>query len=184
MKQRILDTAAMLIQQYGLKKFTIDDIASELRISKKTIYKYFKSKNDIISEYFNQSISSGKDSIRDALAGQGSILEKLKVVVHSSHRYPLSVSLLNEVKRFYPEQWEKIDGLKTFKMQSMKNLLDEGVAEDVFREDINYAVFLRMLHEISDMFTDYDFLLQNRLKTSEAIDESLKIILYGAIKKQ
>ena len=37
MKEKILNTTAQLISQYGLKKFTVDEIASELRISKKTI---------------------------------------------------------------------------------------------------------------------------------------------------
>lgn len=184
MKQQILDAAARLIQKYGLKKFTVDGVASELRISKKTIYQYFRSKDEMISAYFDVSIASGKSSIRSALAGQGSVLEKLGAVVHASHRYPLSVPLLDETKRFYPDQWAKIEDLKVFKLKTMKDLLDEGVAANIIRPDINYPVLLKMLQEISNMFTDYGFLLQNRLKTSEAIDDALQIILYGAARRR
>jgi AcrR family transcriptional regulator len=64
MKEKILDVAAKLIQQYGLKKFTVDEIASQLKISKKTIYKYFESKDDLIRSYFNSVISSDEESIK------------------------------------------------------------------------------------------------------------------------
>ncbi|MCS4477207.1 TetR/AcrR family transcriptional regulator [Clostridium botulinum] len=63
MKQKILDITSKNIELYGLKKFTMDDISYDLKISKKTIYKYFKSKNDLISQYFNEIIDSDKKAL-------------------------------------------------------------------------------------------------------------------------
>ncbi len=50
-----------------VEKFTMDDISYDLKISKKTIYKYFKSKNDLISQYFNEIIDSDKKSTLELL---------------------------------------------------------------------------------------------------------------------
>ncbi|OPJ65263.1 TetR/AcrR family transcriptional regulator [Clostridium oryzae] len=182
MKQKILDVAAKLILQYGLKKFTVDEIASELRISKKTIYQYFNSKDDIIREYFEVSIATDKDSMTSVVAGNKDFSYKIHAIVYSSHRYRLPVSLLMEAKQFYPEVWSKIEELKQFKLNATKKLLEQGVKEGIIKSEMHFGVLSKMIEKISDMFTDYDFLLENKLNTREAIDEALKIIFNGILK--
>ena len=49
------------------------------------------------------------------------------------------------------------------------------------KSDIHFGVLSKMLEEISNMFTDYDFLLDNKLKTTEAIEEALQIIFNGVL---
>lgn len=58
MKNKILDVVARLTEQYGLKKFTIDEVAAELHISKKTLYQYFRGKDEIIREYFEETLGN------------------------------------------------------------------------------------------------------------------------------
>lgn len=77
MKQKILDITSKNIELYGLKKFTMDDISYDLKISKKTIYKYFKSKNDLISQYFNEIIDSDKKSTLELLEKKMPLDEKI-----------------------------------------------------------------------------------------------------------
>ena len=52
----------------------------------------------------------------------------------------------------------------------------------IFKPDVNFPVLCRMLQEISELFTDYDFLLGNKLTTTEAIDSALNIIFHGLLK--
>lgn len=182
MKDKILDAAAQLIQKYGLKKFTVDEIAMKLRISKKTIYQYFNSKDDIIREYFEVSIASDKDSITSVLSGNEDFSHKIHSIVYSSHRYRLPVSLLIEAKQFYPEVWSKVEELKQFKLNATEHLLKQGVKAGIFKSDIHFGVLSKMLEEICDMFLDYDFLLENQLNAREAMDEALKIIFSGILK--
>ena len=184
MKKKILDAAAQLIQQYGLKKFTVDEIAAELGISKKTIYQYFSSKDDIVREYFEASITSDKESMTSVLSGNEDFSHKIHAIVYSSHRYRLPVHLLMEAKKFYPDVWTKVEELKQFKLNAMKDLLKEGVGANLVKPDINFGVLSKMLEEISNMFTDYDFLLENHLNTREALDEALKIIFDGIIQTE
>lgn len=179
MKEKILDTAASLILQYGLKKFTMNDIAAALKISKKTIYQYFSGKDDIIRAYFEAALTSDKDGITAALSQNIDIAQKIHAIVYSSHRYRLSVSLLSEAKQFYPEVWVKVEDLKKFKLEATQNLLKEGTREGIFKADTNFGVLSKMLERISDMFTDYEYLLNNHLTTREAMDEALKIIFHG-----
>lgn len=182
MKQRILDVAAQKINLYGLRKFTMGEIATELKISKKTIYKYFNSKDDIIREYFETTTLSDKNSVQKTLDGDGGFFEKIHKIIYSNHKYKLPVDLLNEVKLFYPEEWNKIEELKTFKLDAVRKLLEKASSNGTLKADINFSVLCKMLEKVSDTFTDYDFLLANKLKTSEAINEAVKIIFHGILK--
>ena len=183
MKEKILDATAELILQYGLKKFTVDEIATKLQISKKTIYKYFKSKEDIIREYFDVVIKSDKDGILSILSGNDDWNKKMHAIVYSNHQYRLTIFMQMEAKQFYPEIWSKIEDLKQFKMNAVNSLIQEGINSGVFKPNIHYAVLLKMLEKISDMFIDYDFLLENHINTREALDEALKIIFEGILKE-
>lgn len=182
MKEKILDEAARLIQLFGLKKLRVDDIADGLKISKKTIYQYFSGKDEIIREYFMAAVVSDKSSVLEILGSQKGIVEKIHEIVHSGHQYKLPVLVLSEAKKFYPNEWAEIEELKRFKMDAIQKLLEQGARESVVKPDIHLGVLSKMLEEISDMFTDYDFLLENRLKTTEAIEEALHIIFSGVLK--
>lgn len=181
MKEKILDAAANLIEQYGLRKFTVNEIASTLKISKKTIYKYFNSKEEIIQEYFEILIASDKNSVLNSINSNEDFLKKIYSVIHSNHQYRLPLELLNEARLFYPDEWNKIEEFKDFKLNVIKKLLKDGLADGIIKADTHSGILSKMLEQISDMFIDCDFLIENKLKASEAIDEALKIILNGIL---
>lgn len=183
MKDKILDAVARLIERYGLKKFTVDEVAAELHISKKTLYQYFKGKDEMIREYFEEILASDRQSVLNTLQRQSDFPEKIHAIVYSSHRYRLPVSVLNEAEQFYPDEWVKIKQLKQFKLDAFRQLLKQAADEGILRPDVHFGVLSSMLERISDMFIDTDFLLENRLKATQAIDEALNIIIGGIVKK-
>ncbi|MFA6857843.1 MAG: TetR/AcrR family transcriptional regulator [Treponema sp.] len=184
MRDAILNEAAVLIKQYGIRKFTIDEIAAALKISKKTIYQYFSGKDDIIRCYIESSVTSDRECVAAAMKKDTDLLEKIRGVIHSVHTYPLTVDLLNEVKQFYPEQWKKIEELMQFKTDAVKKIGRQGIREQLIRPGVSLPVLTKMIQEISSMFTDYEFLAENRLKTGEAVDCALDIILNGILRNQ
>ncbi|ADK17018.1 MULTISPECIES: TetR/AcrR family transcriptional regulator [Clostridium] len=179
MKDKILDTAANKIQMHGLKKFTIDEIAKDLKISKKTIYKYFNSKDAIVEEFFKTVVESDKKNMENSLSHQNDFISKIHSIIYSNHKYKIPINLINEAKIYYPKEWGKIQELKQYKLGAIKKLLEEGVSSGVIRQDINLPILIKMLEQTADTFLDYNFLMDNKMKFSEAIQEVLKIILYG-----
>jgi AcrR family transcriptional regulator len=179
MKDKILDMAANKIQIHGLKKFTIDEIARDLKISKKTIYKYFSSKDEIVEEFFKTIVKSDKENMESSLKRQNNFMSKIHCIVYSNHKYKLPINLINEAKIYYPKEWNKIQELKQYKLNAIKELLKEGVSSGIIKQDINLPILTKMLEQTVDIFLDYDFLMDNKMKFSEAIQEVLKIILYG-----
>ncbi len=183
MKDKILDVVARLIAQYGLKKFTVDEVAAELHISKKTLYQYFNGKDGMIREYFEENMTSDRQSVLEAMDSGRDFREKIHAIVHSSHRYRMPVPVLNEAEQFYPDEWAKIEQLKQFKLDALRKLLKQAADEGILRPDVHFGILSSMLERVSDMFIDTDFLLENGLKATQAIDEALNIIIYGIVKK-
>lgn len=183
MKNKILDAVARLIDRYGLKKFTVNEVASVLHVSKKTLYQYFSGKDEMIRQYFEEILLSDKQSVLNAVASEQGFLEKIHDIVHSSHRYRLPVRIMDEAKQFYPDEWDRIEELKKFKLDVLKKLLRQAADEGILCPDIHFGILSAMLERVSDMFIDTDFLLENGMRATQVIDEVLKIITNGIVKK-
>jgi AcrR family transcriptional regulator len=93
----------------GLKKFTVDELAAELHISKKTLYQYFSGKDEMIRGCFEETLGSDRQSVLDAVGSDRSFLDKIHAIVHPSHRYRMPVRIMDEAKQFYPGEWAKIE---------------------------------------------------------------------------
>lgn len=184
MKNKILDVVARLIVRYGLKKFTVDEVAAELGISKKTLYQYFSSKDEMIREYFEETITSDRQSVLEVMNSGQDFLEKVYAIVHSNHRYRMPVQIMDEAKQFYPDEWAKIEALKQFKLDAFQELLKKAAEDGILRQNVHLGILSSMLERVSSMFIDTDFLLENGLKSTQAIDEALNIIIHGIVKEE
>ena len=76
-KRRILEFVMMKFFKDGFYKTTVAELASELRISKKTIYKYFSSKEELLDEVINTLMRTGKTNVDGISNGDGDALLKL-----------------------------------------------------------------------------------------------------------
>lgn len=184
MRDKILDAVARLIERYGLKKFTVDEVAAELHISKKTLYQVFSGKDEMIRAYFEENMTSDRQSVRRAMESGQNFLDKIHSIVYSSHRYRMPVPVLDEAARFYPDEWAKIEKLKRFKLGAFQELLKQAAGDGILRPDVNFSILSSMLERISGMFIDTDFLLENGLKATQAIDEALSIMIHGILREK
>lgn len=182
MRDIIMKVAAEKIQTYGLRKFTMDEIAVELKASKKTIYKYFKSKDEIISEYFKEIIESDKNSALECIKEDCSLVDKLNSIVYSYHKYKLPVNVLDEAYKFYYNEWSKIQELRNFKLKLIESVLKEGMEKGTVRSDIQLHIMSLLLESASNKFLDYKFLSKNDITMKECMNEVMTILLYGILK--
>lgn len=183
MKDKILATVAQLINRYGLKKFTVDEVATTLRISKKTIYQYFSGKDEMIHEYFVANLESEKQNMDRAMREAEGFRNKLYALVHTNRCYGLPISVMGEAKQFYPEEWAEVEALRAYKLNALGELLKYAKRDGILKDDIHFGILTAMLERSSDIILDTDFLLENKLHVAQAIDAALDIILYGIEKE-
>lgn len=181
-QEKIQKTALALFFKYGIKRVTMDDIAKELGMSKKTIYQFYKEKDDLVNqlcdnvllleEYqFNKMNQNAKDPIHEIM------LISIKMRELMQHINPI---FFLDLQKFYPTAYKRF---QTFKEDcAYKNVLDnikKGKEMGVYRSDIDveFTARYRIAQIDMVMFGSYfSFEKISFTKTSELI---LDIFAYG-----
>jgi len=124
----------------GVKHVTMDDIATQLGISKKTIYQFYKDKEALVMavtsfELEEQAIKCQKtqDNAENAVHEMFMILQDIQQMFKNMN--PMT---MNELEKYYPEAYKRIQNHKTeFMHRIIKTNLVKGIEEGVYRKDID-----------------------------------------------
>ncbi|MCH9660257.1 MAG: TetR/AcrR family transcriptional regulator [Bacteroidetes bacterium] len=147
MKNQILLTATELFLNQGFKSITMDDIAQQMAISKKTIYSHFANKEAIVAVVTDQifeQVSHGIDCICDLkLNPIEEIYEIKKLVMH--HMRNEKTSPWYQLRKYYPKIHESIKKRQFNYMQEcVVDNLNRGLKEGLFRDNINVQFVARI----------------------------------------
>ncbi|KUG04957.1 transcriptional regulator, tetr family [hydrocarbon metagenome] len=181
MRERIVQSAGQEILKYGFRKFTIDDLASNLGISKKTIYKYFNSKNEIICSVLDDFLEMDKDNRRALLASSSGTAEKLQAMLSSSLQTMVPTWLLGELQQYFPEEWAKCEIVIEFQKAQMIDIVKAGIDNGELRPEIDPALLDGVLHASTAALLDYRFLTEHDLTLDQALNKFLSLIFYGIL---
>ena len=184
MKNKILTKSAEMFLNLGVKSVTMDEIASELGISKKTIYTHFSTKTKLIEAtalFVFENISCGiqairsekKDPIEELYSIKDFALEHLKNE-KSSPQYQL--------QKYYPKIFEMV---KTKQQQIMedqiKENLERGIAQGVYREDLPLGFTSRIYLVGMLGIKDRDLFPESDFTTHELIEKHLEYHLRAIV---
>lgn len=181
LREIILKEASVQIEQYGLRKFTMDGIAEKLKISKKTLYKYFPGKDSIIHEYFIEVLESDRKYTEESMKNAVTLPEQMNAIIFSCHKYRLPVRVVDEAHKFYPREWEQVQKLKDDKLKLVKDCLQKSMAEGKIKQNVNLTIIETMIDSTAGAFMNYEFLSRNNTTLKEAINEMLQVIFYGIV---
>ncbi len=146
MKEKILHKATDLFLTFGVKSVTMDDIAKELAISKKTIYTFFSTKTKIVEDttnyLFNKINSeiiticaSGQNPIKELFLVKSLVLEHLKNE-ETSPQYQL--------QKYYPKLFDSIKQKQFNSINDcISNNLKKGIDEGLYRKDLDSNLIVR-----------------------------------------
>jgi AcrR family transcriptional regulator len=174
MKDTILKKAGDIFLKLGFKSVTMDDIANELAISKKTIYKFFKNKEELVDNtvfFLHETMYEAVVSICDvgynAIQENFEIRKMFKDLLKNSDDSPMF-----QLKKYYPKTFKKIMAKEytMFKDCILQNI-EKGIQEGLYRKDINvelttkfYFSLAMSVHD-SNLYT-YNKNTLNKLETS------------------
>ena len=178
---KILLSTIEVFNAHGMR-FTMDDIASYMKISKKTIYTVYRSKDDLMLDmvdfiFDNIAVSKGAtieecqeslgDKIKAHLTAMPDAFEKINFTELFSLRdkYP---RIYDKVRRRLESGWEPTIAL-----------LKQGQEEGVIKKDANLAVFKMMMETSLSAFFESDILKKSGLTYSEGLDLVVDILLDG-----
>lgn len=144
-RQRILEKALQKFSTLGFAKTTMDEIAAELGMSKKTLYKYFATKLDLVDALVQQNLDSVNQRCDSILASPVSAIEKLaavsQVIVEQQHRLATK-PMMESVRDHLPQIWRRIETFRRErKRKNMEVIIKQGEREGTFRAGIDREMF-------------------------------------------
>ena len=147
MKESIVEKASEMFLSLGFKSVTMDDIAHEMGISKKTIYVHYSNKAKLVeavSFYLFDNICTGIDHICDCSANPIEELYDIKKFVMQHLKNERS-SPQFQLKKYYPQTYKKLHTAQFKKMHdSVQESLQKGVDTQLFRSELDVDFIARL----------------------------------------
>lgn len=182
-KELIISSARELFEKYGIKKTSMDEIASNAGITKKTIYAYFNNKAEIINYFIKEELNNMKKIVEEYSNKEGDFFENVHQGLYSLLTYKnesFFINLINkesdkiDVKEI-KENLSMVDGeIKRFIKEILEKAMKLGYI-DV--QNIEVTTFLIYKMYIALMFEwDEDSV---KLNDKEIADNVLQILRYG-----
>lgn len=145
---RVMTSALRLISKKGLKAMTMDDMAADLGMSKRTLYEHFTSKAELLMCALRYMYTRHIETIEKTFREADNVLEAL-LTIYERHRKVMndvSPSFFRDMDKMYPEVKEYFKKMESSRSTGMMKLFEAGVREGVFRGDVNYRVQMHLLH--------------------------------------
>ncbi len=178
----ILSRAKDLFINCGVKSVTMDDLASDMGISKKTLYQHIPSKAKLIERMVMLHIKEEKKAIADIKAKSGNAVEEMVLISHYVIQMLRLVSpkVVFEIKKYYWESWKKIEKLNNEHiLEVIKTNLQDGVKQGHYRKDINAEIISKHYVTLSSSLVDSETFPSGMLSMEKIFNETIRYHLRG-----
>jgi AcrR family transcriptional regulator len=183
-RQRILAYASERFFQEGFLRFSVDRIAADLQMSKKTFYEVFPSKKTLVEQVIEQQLEEIRKNLDAILRRDSSFVEKFHLVM----RFMASVGgkighrFLQDLQRQSPELWDRIQRFRRERItQNFSKLLNQGLHEGHIRQAINTQIFLQSYLAAVDAVINPAVLMHQPFSAQEAMRGLLEIFFRGVL---
>lgn len=183
-KQRIQLAAHQLVMQYGIRSVSMDDIASNLGMSKKTIYQYFKDKDELVEAVVdgvidtNQCICNTDRQKADNAVHEIFLVMDMMVEMFKT----MNPSILFDMQKYHPSAYKKFQIHRNEYLYNIcRQNIERGISEELYRPEINVEILAR--YRVETMLTAFNPEFQRSVKQSllKIEEEIITHYLFGLV---
>ena len=164
-KQRIQKAAHDLVMQYGIRSVSMDDIASNLGMSKKTIYLYYKDKDELIDSVVEEVIHSNQCQCNnDRDNADNAVHEIFQVMEMMTEMFKtMNPSILFDMQKYHPVAYQRFQKHRNDYLYNVcRQNLERGIEEGLYRPEINIEIMAR--YRVETMLTSFNPEFQRNVK--------------------
>ncbi|MFK7899423.1 MAG: TetR/AcrR family transcriptional regulator [Cyclobacteriaceae bacterium] len=183
-KNRIIKGADELFMRYGFKSITMDEIASKLSISKKTIYQFVKDKEQLILLSAQFHLAQDEKDYEKIEEDSGDAIEHMHRLADHTRSLILRMnpSAVFDMKKYYPDVWRKIE---VFHETSIKDRItqniERGIKDGLYREDVSPIVFSKLLYYQFEFIFDPVYFNPQEFDHLDVYNQLFKHFLLGIV---
>jgi AcrR family transcriptional regulator len=183
-RERILQAAHRLMSSYGVRSITMDDLAADLGISKKTIYKYFDDKDAIVEEVVQMVLADNRISFEQDLKKADNAVHEMTLCLNRlvDMLESMNPSVLFDLRKYHPAAYAAIQRHQyEFLYDKMKANVMRGIREGYYRMEIKPDIIARYRVESILLPFNPEFSKATRSSLAELESEILQHYLFGLV---
>ncbi len=152
-KENIIHQSLILFLKKGVKQVNMDEVASNLGISKKTLYIHFDNKQDLIHHCFQRHNQMFEEMINNSFLQSHNAIDELFAIDESVSLMMKKTNpyLLGELKRYYPNTWNLLEELKQKVLFNiMKSNITNGIQQELYRSELDVDIITKFVISRTD----------------------------------
>ncbi len=174
-----------MFRRHGIRSITMDDIAKQLGVSKKTIYQHFPDKEELVVEIVKLNITRHMDhmemccgtSAKDAIDELLQVTDQVSRMIQSYN--PI---MFYDLQKYHPNAWIKFRQFRDHELLTkIKENLLRGISEGLYRENLNIDIISKMRLEQVDMSFDYNVFPSTEYRFDVVMVSLTEHFLYGLL---
>ena len=181
-RERILQKAHDLYLRYGIRSVTMDEIAGQCGVSKKTIYQFFEDKDALVDSVVGMVINKTENECkRDNLKSDNSIHEIfLSLDMVQELFVTMNPNILTDLQKHHPKAFDRVQKHKSdFFLNILRQNIERGKKDGLYREELNDEIIARMRLCVAFMAFDPDAFPKGKYSLSFLEQELTEHFLYG-----
>jgi TetR/AcrR family transcriptional regulator, cholesterol catabolism regulator len=181
-KERILEKATDLFMRYGIRSITMDEIAAQLGISKKTIYQFFTDKDAMVEAVMNEEMKHNEEGCRAFSATAENAVHEIFLAMDSMQEMlkTMNPQLIHDLEKFHPVASKRLKQYKYhFLFTMIKENLERGRREGIYRNDLNTDLTTRHRIESAFMPFNQEAFPQNKYPLNQTCQELAVLFLHS-----
>lgn len=181
-QNKILEGAKELFFMYGLKRVTVDDICRHIGMSKKTLYLFFKNKEELIECLLEKNINENKKEFEHIFKkSNNSIQEIILLMEHLAEMFSeINPHVFYDLQKYHPVVWKQFKEFKeNYLFQMIVENLEKGIQEGLYRLTINKEILARLRIEETEMALNPLLFHKEKYKIADIQLELLDHYLHG-----
>jgi AcrR family transcriptional regulator len=180
--ERIVQGGEELFLKAGIKSVTMDDIAKHLGMSKKTIYQFFKDKNELVVALVKKKLKDDEDMMCEIISKSGNVIEEMINMMKCSEDIFSRINpiVIHDLQKYHPDAWKQFQNFKAeVLVHTLEELLTKGIKQGYIRPDIDVKIIARMRVSQVEMGFNTDLFPVGEFSTWKVQYQFLEHFNYG-----
>lgn len=181
---KVLHNAVALFSKYGIRNVTMDDIAHELGMSKKTLYQYVENKADLVQKVLEFKLTSENLFIEQIQAKQQNAIDEMVEIANYVHQQLANIkpAILYELRKYYPEIWQVFEQHRQTRVANcLTQNIEKGMKEGLYRIDIKPDILTRLYLAQAECLISDIFFVQKNYTLPDVYAELFRYHLNGIV---
>ena len=182
--EKFLKRSEELFMRYGIKSLTMDDVARELGISKKTLYQFVSNKEDLVRKVVEKNIledgqnctvwtNEAEDAVDEILIVLRNVMADIQRMTHN---------VVYDMQRYHRDAWDLlVSHQRGFMLKIVHKNLERGISEGLYRTDFNVEIIAKLHIAQTFQFFDENIFPPNEYPRELVFREYILHYLHGLL---